>query len=96
VNLLICRNSIVYLLIVFGFCSIQALIRSIGWLIKKKSGKTLIFLFNIFIDAQYHHVKVVGDEALLQFSTIGFVEIIKKLDVLFIEKECRMLMQSMC
>jgi hypothetical protein len=52
-------------LIVFGFCSIQALIRSIGWLIKKKSDKTPIFLFNIFIDAQYHHVKVVGDEALL-------------------------------
>jgi hypothetical protein len=84
------------LLIVFGFCSIQALIQSIGWLIKKKLGKTPIFLFNIFIDARYHHVKVVGDEALLQFSTIGFAKNIKKLDMLLIEEECRMLMQSLC
>jgi hypothetical protein len=36
-------------------------------------------------------VKVIGNEAMLQFSTIGFGKIIKKLDVLSIEYECKML-----
>jgi hypothetical protein len=34
-------------------------------------GKAHAVLFNIFIDAKYHCVKVFGDEATLQFSTIN-------------------------
>jgi hypothetical protein len=38
-------------------------------------------------------MKVVGDEATLQSSTTSFGKIIKKLDALFVQEECRMLAQ---
>jgi hypothetical protein len=34
-------------------------------------GKTLVVPFNIFIDARYHQVKIVGDEVSLQSFDIG-------------------------
>ncbi len=52
--------------------------------------------FNVFIDAKYYHMKVVGDEANLHFSIVGLGMFIKKLDVLKIEKKCRVLAQLMC
>jgi hypothetical protein len=41
-------------------------------------------------------MKVFGDETTLRFSTISLGMIIIKSNVLFIEKKCKMLVQSMC
>jgi hypothetical protein len=41
-------------------------------------------------------VKVYSDEAILRFSTINLGKIIKKSNLLFIEEERKMLVQSMC
>jgi oxalate decarboxylase/phosphoglucose isomerase-like protein (cupin superfamily) len=58
--------------------------------------KAPIVTFNIFINARYQQVKVVGDEAGLQSLIAGLGKSIKKLDVLSFQKECRMLAQTMC
>jgi len=52
-----------------------------------ESDKAPTFPFNIFIDARYHHVKVVADKATLQISIASFGKSIKKFNVLSIEKE---------
>jgi hypothetical protein len=57
--------------------------------------KTPTIPFNIFIDAKYQCAKVAGDELALRSSTTGLGKIIKS-NVLSIEEECKMLMQSMC
>ncbi len=59
-------------------------------------GKTPIVPFNILIDARYQWVKVVVDEAGLWYSIVGFGKIIKKSNVLYVQKKCRMLAQTMC
>jgi hypothetical protein len=65
------------LLIVFGFCIIQFLLQGIGQLIKQKQqpcimelGKAHAIPFNIFIDARYHCVKVVGAINVLTYFPI--------------------------
>jgi hypothetical protein len=60
------------------------------------ASKTPSIIFNIFMDVRYHLVKLAGDEAALWSSTIGFKKIIKKSNVLSIEKEHNMLGQEMC
>lgn len=77
------------------FCGgIKFIIRGIGCLIGQRqlqwnvgSGKTPTIPFNIFIDARYHWVKVVGDEATLQSSIVGLCKTIKK-SVECWHKEC--------
>jgi hypothetical protein len=59
-------------------------------------GTTLVVPFNIFIDAQFQRVKIVGDKATLQSSGVGLGRFIKKFDVLLIEEEWKMLLQSIC
>lgn len=44
-----------------------------------ESSKTPIAPFNIFTDARYHHLKVIGDEATLQFSIVGLGTLFKSL-----------------
>jgi hypothetical protein len=55
-------------------------------------GKAPAIPFNIFTNARYHHVKVVGDEG----TIVGLGNIIKKSKVLSIKQECKMLVQSIC
>jgi len=45
-----------------------------------------------YIDARYHYVKIVDDEAIFWTSTIIFGKLIKKFDVWSIEEEQKMLM----
>jgi hypothetical protein len=52
-----------------------------------ESGKAPTIRFNIFMDARYHHVKVVGDETSLQASTTSLGKSINKTNVLSIEEE---------
>jgi len=61
-----------------------------------ESSKTFAIPFNIFMDARYHHVKVVGNETTFRMLTIGLGKCIKKSNILSIEKEQRMLAQGMC
>jgi hypothetical protein len=53
-------------------------------------GKAHVVPFNKFTDVRYYHMKVVGDEADLHFSTAVLGMFIRKSDVLSIEKniEC--------
>jgi hypothetical protein len=59
-------------------------------------GKTFVIPFNIFMDAKYRHVKVVGNETTFQTSTTSLGKSIKKSNILSIEKEQRVLAQMMC
>jgi hypothetical protein len=47
--------------------------------------------FNIFVDAKYHWVKVVSDEAILWSLTTSLGKTIKKSNVLSIQEKCKML-----
>jgi hypothetical protein len=51
-------------------------------------------LFNIFMDARYHHVKVVGNETTFRVSIASIGKSIKKSNILFIEKKKRMLVST--
>jgi hypothetical protein len=44
-----------------------------------ESSKTLIVPFNIFMDARYHGMKVVGDEVALRTLTTSLNKSIKKI-----------------
>jgi hypothetical protein len=59
-------------------------------------GKAPTIPFNIFTYARYHCVKIVGDEATLRASITSLGKSIKKSNILSIEKEKKMLVQSMC
>jgi hypothetical protein len=61
-----------------------------------ESSKVPTVPFNIFMDARYRCVKVVGDETTLQASTTNLGKSIKKSNVMSIEEEKKMLMQQMC
>lgn len=52
--------------------------------------------FNIFTNAKYHYVKVANYKIVFWSLTIGFGKFVKKLDVLSIEEEHKMLAQAMC
>ncbi len=52
--------------------------------------------FHIFTNAKYHYVKVANYKVVFWSLTIGFGKFIKKLDVLSIEKEHKMLAQATC
>ncbi len=58
--------------------------------------ETLAIAFNIFRDARYHYIKVVWNETSFWASTIGLGKSIKKFNLLFVEKEQRMLAQATC
>jgi hypothetical protein len=61
-----------------------------------ESNKSHVVPFNIFINARYHHMKVVGDEVTLRFSITSLGKFIRKSDVLSIEEKRKMLAQLMC
>jgi len=61
-----------------------------------QTNKAPSIIFNIFMDVKYHLVKLAGDEVALWSSTIGFKNTIKKFNVLYVEKEHKMLGQEMC
>jgi hypothetical protein len=48
------------------------------------------------MDVKYHHMKLMGGEAILWSSTTGFGKIIKQSNVLYFEEECKILRQEMC
>jgi hypothetical protein len=56
--------------------------------------KTFAIAFNIFRDARYHHIKVVRNETSFRASTTGLGKSIEKFNLLFVEKEQRMLAQT--
>jgi hypothetical protein len=56
--------------------------------------KTFAIAFNIFRDARYHHIKVVWNETSFRASTTGLGKSIEKFNLLFVEKEQRMLAQT--
>jgi hypothetical protein len=51
---------------------------------------------NIFTNAKYQYVKVANYKVIFWSLTIGFGKFVKKLDVLSIEEEHKMLAQTMC
>jgi hypothetical protein len=59
-------------------------------------GKTPTIPFNLFTDIKYHHVKVVGNEITFHSSTTGLGKLIKKSNILSVEKKQRILPQATC
>ncbi len=59
-------------------------------------GKMLVVPFNIFLDPRYHQVKVASDEVAFRSPLAGLGKIIKKIEMLSIEEEQRMLTQAIC
>jgi hypothetical protein len=62
------------------------LIRGVGRFIRQQQqqwvvelAETHVIPFNIFMDARYHHVKVVGDEVTFQASTTNLGKLIKNI-----------------
>ncbi len=57
------------------------------WIVQ--TNKTPLVTFNIFTDVRYHHVKFVGDEVTLIFSTIRLGKIIKKSNVILLKRDTK-------